>query len=214
MKAVFFNMWKIGRWVLLTFLVLFIGLVIYRIPFVAEKERSDEVVVFINTQAITMKDVTGERLPPTPDLVINDSTIEGIDVNKNGIRDDVELAIFERYPDNIKVRAALLQYAMAIQMYLTEVFNSETWKVVELQQSRGYFCISDSLPQLDKEKATNSDWNDFFEKQDFFVDEVESLILDTNIRKEKYKEVFSKFTTSTGGSRGNNCDIDSGVFDN
>ena len=44
----------------------------------------------------------GKNLPAQPDQKLNDSTIAGIDENKNGIRDDVELAIFKKYPDNAK----------------------------------------------------------------------------------------------------------------
>ena len=40
-------------------------------------------------------------------------TIAGIDANKNGIRGDMELAIFKQYPDSAKTRAVLLQYALA-----------------------------------------------------------------------------------------------------
>ena len=83
--------------------------------------------------------MNGEHLPPPPDPAQVDATIEGVDANANGIRDDVELAIFERYPDSLKIRAAELQYAMALQMYLTEVFNSETLVAVILKDEHGDF---------------------------------------------------------------------------
>ncbi len=38
-------------------------------------------------------------LPPEPDEKINNSTIDGIDANQNGIRDDVEIWIYETYRD-------------------------------------------------------------------------------------------------------------------
>jgi len=43
--------------------------------------------------------VNGHVLPPEPDKVLNDSTLLGIDVNENGVRDDVERWIYEEYKD-------------------------------------------------------------------------------------------------------------------
>jgi len=54
----------------------------------------------INSTVLTLADVMGENLPKKPDQILNDSTIAGIDANNNMIRDDVELAIFEKYPNS------------------------------------------------------------------------------------------------------------------
>ena len=43
--------------------------------------------------------VNGHTLPPEPDKAVNDSTLLGIDVNDNGVRDDVERWIYEEYKD-------------------------------------------------------------------------------------------------------------------
>ncbi len=43
--------------------------------------------------------VNGHELPPEPDEKINNSTLLGIDVNKNDVRDDVERWIYETYKD-------------------------------------------------------------------------------------------------------------------
>jgi len=62
--------------------------------------------------------IYGHQLPPEPDPIVNDSTLLGIDINNNGVRDDVERYIIyrfskEEYP---KTRTALaLQYAWAMQ---------------------------------------------------------------------------------------------------
>ncbi len=60
----------------------------------------------------------GKHLPLTPNKEENDATVAGIDNNGNGIRDDVELAIFAKYPNSAKIRAAELQYAMALQLMI------------------------------------------------------------------------------------------------
>ncbi|MDR3177933.1 MAG: hypothetical protein LBT96_03010 [Campylobacteraceae bacterium] len=39
----------------------------------------------------------GYQLPPCPDKELNDSTLLGIDTNKNGVRDDVEVWIYNTY---------------------------------------------------------------------------------------------------------------------
>jgi len=38
-------------------------------------------------------------LPPEPDPTINNATLLGVDVNDNGVRDDVERWIYEEYKD-------------------------------------------------------------------------------------------------------------------
>ena len=61
-------------------------------------DKTNEQVAKIHNTKLTMDDVTGKNLPPDPGAEA-DKTIAGIDANKNGIRDDVELAIFKEYPD-------------------------------------------------------------------------------------------------------------------
>ena len=46
------------------------------------------------------KVINGHQLPPEPDPTINNSTLLGIDSNDNGIRDDVEIYILQRYADD------------------------------------------------------------------------------------------------------------------
>jgi hypothetical protein len=45
--------------------------------------------------------VDGHTLPPEPDKATNDSTLLGVDVNDNGVRDDVERWIYETYDEYI-----------------------------------------------------------------------------------------------------------------
>ena len=42
-------------------------------------------------------EVDGHRLPPEPDPKVNNATLLGVDVNHNGVRDDVERWIYDRY---------------------------------------------------------------------------------------------------------------------
>jgi len=43
--------------------------------------------------------IHGHQLPPEPDPVVNNSTLLGIDVNNNDVRDDVEIWILNTYKD-------------------------------------------------------------------------------------------------------------------
>ena len=44
-------------------------------------------------------EIDGHTLPPEPNKAINNSTLLGIDVNHNGVRDDVERWIYQNYKD-------------------------------------------------------------------------------------------------------------------
>ena len=86
-------------------------LVIARIPHAIEQQKTDAAAAKIHSTKLTLEDVMGKNLPPDPGPDA-DKTVQGVDANKNGIRDDVELAIFKEYPKSAKTRAVLLQYAL------------------------------------------------------------------------------------------------------
>ncbi|PIT90930.1 hypothetical protein COU17_03160 [Candidatus Kaiserbacteria bacterium CG10_big_fil_rev_8_21_14_0_10_49_17] len=199
-KGVSSKILKIGMWLVLVVAISFVGLIIYRIPFVAEEERTAEAIARIQSQHLALKDVTGENLPSAPDEKLVDATIEGIDANQNGIRDDVELAIFERYPNDIKIRAALLQYAMALQLELTEVFNSETWVAAVKLSGRGTGCVIDTaFDEFD-------DIKNQIKVADNLIAEVDSLTLNTDQRKNRKQSLKAYEAPYASGGKGN-CDL-------
>lgn len=206
MKNIFYRIWRIVKIPLAVILVLFIGLVIYRIPVVKERARTDEVVKKIQAQKITLADVLGNNLPPEPDPRLKDYTVEGIDANGNGIRDDVELAIFKLHPDSARIRAAELQYAMALQIELTQVFNSGTLVATLQQTTRSILCIGDRGPNVSLSDSQDI-INKAFAVTSTLQKEVESLVLNTNERKAKRKKIFN-YMTSHGDMGGPDCDID------
>src|SRR3990172_11821382 len=124
---------RILKWVMVVFVVLLVA----RLPFYLRNENTKEQVAKIHATKLTMDDVMGVNLPPDPGAEA-DKTVAGVDANKNGIRDDVELAIFKEYPDSTKTRAVLLQYALVLQMEMTlPILNRETaTAVVEDSQSK------------------------------------------------------------------------------
>lgn len=184
---------------------------ILRVPAVREQDRTEEVIAEIQAQRITMEDVMGENLPPAPDPEENNATIAGIDANGNDIRDDVELAIHERYPDNPALRAAMLQYALGLQHELTNVTNSETWVAAVEETSRANICIVRQGPEISGE-LTQEKANEVSAITDAWEEEVESMVHNTDARITRAEEI-SKFIDSFGRNTDRPaCDIDPEEF--
>ncbi|MBT42519.1 MAG: hypothetical protein CMF12_08350 [Idiomarina sp.] len=55
-----------------------------------------------STQEVTFvaSEIDRALLPPVPDITAGKETIDGVDVNDNGIRDDVEVAIYNLYEES------------------------------------------------------------------------------------------------------------------
>ena len=176
---------KIFLWAAGIVFAAFIAVVIYRIPHAVEQQKTAEAVAKIHATKLTLDDVMGKNLPPDPGLDAN-KTIEGVDANKNGIRDDVELAIFKKYPNSARIRAAELQYAMALQNELTSnVFNSETLVAAIQEEGRGYLCIG----------------------KDKNITEVEQLVFNNESRRKVREDIRKKYLVSFSLSSEPECDI-------
>ncbi len=178
-----------------TIAALFVILVIVRMVHLYNLENTNEQVAKIHATKLTLDDVLGVNLPPYPGEEA-DKTIAGVDANANGIRDDVELAIFKEYPDSARTRAVLLQYALVVQMQMVQpVTTSEIATSIAEKESQGYSCIGSIVPRGD----------DDLEKIDAYISFVEDKQFDTNIRKER-RDIFSKNVGSFELQSG--CDLD------
>jgi hypothetical protein len=189
---------RLIRWPLAILILAYIALVIWRIPVLNAQKQSEETVALIQSKHITLEDVDGKHLPPPPDPAQTDATVAGIDANQNGIRDDVELAIFKKYPNSPYTRAAELQYAMTEQMFLTEVSDKETWKAVAEVDGRANTCLALTYPRTDLQT--------FLKIIDARSSEVEDLVFNTVDRKNAEDKAY-KFTTSFGDAPGEPCDV-------
>lgn len=189
------RIWRIARIPLGVVLILYIGLVIYRVPAAVEKQKTQEAVGQINAQKITLDDVMGTNLPPVPDQALNDSTVEGIDANKNGIRDDVELAISKEYSDSAHSRASRLQYAGALQSILSKVINTETWIAAAREKDRSLGCIWSSVSNTNSKLVSQ------------YAAEIKDLVVNTELRQQKYNDL-NKYRTSYLLPENDDCDID------
>jgi len=193
------RIWRAARWPIYTILIAYIALVIYRIPAVDEQARTKDAVAFIHSQKITLDDVMGKNIPHIPDATISSTTIAGVDENRNGIRDDVEIWILENHFPSARIRAAEMQYALALQLELTQVFNSGTLVAASQEASRGLGCLFESAAAstlIERNTITRG-----------LMSEVENLMLNTEIRKQKRNSVFEKYMVSHGDIEGQDCDI-------
>ena len=173
-------------------------LVIIRMFHFYSLDKTNEQVVKIHNTKLTMDDVTGKNLPPDPGAEA-DKTVVGIDANKNGIRDDVELAIFKEYPNSAKTRAVLLQYALALQMEAIQpVVNKETVIAAIQEEDRAYLCVGEILSRSDMEK-----YNGESEKLRLFVEKEQ---LNTIVRKKVRTDFYEKIGSYNSLPRV--CDID------
>jgi hypothetical protein len=172
----------------------YIAIVIYAYPHDHEEHIAEAMVRTINSKKISAGDADGSKLPPPPDPVQANATIAGIDANDNGIRDDVELAIFAEYPassaTSTAVRGAELQYAMDLQTLLTDVFDSTTWQAAMVQRERGFGCLYDSTNGHPTPLET----------------EVDDRMLNTLMRVEQF-QLLDQYSALYTLSSGPDCDV-------
>ena len=84
--------------------------------------------------------VNGHTLPPEPDKTVNDSTLLGVDVNGNGVRDDVERWIYERYKDKHPIHIDISMQAG--RAYKKVLETPERAKEIRLEVNGALFCAS------------------------------------------------------------------------
>jgi len=185
MKEFLRAVWRWIKWPLLVLLALalvFIVLLFWRMQVLAGDEQTKVDVARIHATKLVWNDING-TLPPEPDPTENNATLVGVDSNQNGIRDDVERAIYLKYKDNKRVAIAALQYAKELQMEFTEVRNSETLVAVIQEEGRGFGCV------YGNEKV------------------VKDLVFNTEVRKQFREDIRRKYMVSYTLLNGEDCDI-------
>lgn len=172
-------------------LVLFVGFFMWSLNLGRDKVLTDRAVAKIHATRLTRNDVYGS-LPPAPDPAQNDATLAGIDSNQNGIRDDVEIAIYKAHSDSATTTAAMLQYAKELQLEFTDVFNSATLVAVIQEESRGNICILNL-------KLSSS---------------VESMVFNNQMRKDARELTYNKYMTGYALPNSSYCDLDPATLHN
>lgn len=197
------KIFKIFMWAFLVLFCLYIILVVVRVFHFFNLDKTNAQVEKIHNTKLTMSDVLGDNLPSEPGIEA-DKTVQGIDANKNGIRDDVELAVFKEYPNSAKTRAVLLQYALALQMETIQPFvNTDIVTAVAQEGDRAYLCIGKILIRDDDSQQIMAryfkDGNDLRS----FIDRKQ---INTEERKEAEKVFLKKIGSYNSLDR--YCDID------
>lgn len=196
---------QVLKWTAIVIVAGFLLLVIIRVPHVIGVQKTAEQVAKIHATKLTLDDVMGKNLPPDPGVEAN-KTIAGIDANKNGIRDDVELAIFKEYPNSAKTRAPLLQYALVLQMEMTlPTINKETaTAIVEDNESRADICMwsLSSRDNMDKFVADVNRYRNFVEQRQV-----------NNQKRKDYIHDFYRYVGSYSSSN-EGCDLNNSVLPN
>ncbi|PIP68954.1 hypothetical protein COW91_01965 [Candidatus Nomurabacteria bacterium CG22_combo_CG10-13_8_21_14_all_32_8] len=194
---------KILKWVFFILIILYILAVIARGFYRAQESKIAEQVEKIHNTKLTMDDVMGVNLPPPPGELA-DATVEGIDANNNGIRDDVELAVFKEYPNSAKTRAVLLQYALVLQMQMIQpILDTETVVASIQEEDRAYQCIGEIIERDDENEKI---MNKYFEIGNKFRSFVKNKQLNTKERKEYRTNFYEKI--GSYNSLDYFCDID------
>ncbi len=145
------------------------------------------------------KEVNGHKLPPEPDETLNNSTLLGIDSNNNGVRDDVERWIFEKYSEPI-VQAVAMQNARAFQIILVDPSKArETVKYMQAQTDcELYYEYDDPQQRLSKESK--------------LYEESRPLILNTRERSRAYYEYNQALSGGVYSRHDRNTDQDNCDF--
>jgi hypothetical protein len=87
-----------------------------------QKMRPSRIAIIILVTTFVTALPAQAELPPDPG-VAGEATIEGIDTNGNGIRDDLEIAIYNAYPDNAGAANILTRMAGFYQSILLDNLN-------------------------------------------------------------------------------------------
>lgn len=205
----FHKICKILLFVYILAIILYTVSVSLGLMIVNDKIKTQKTIDFITSQKITLDDVMGKNLPPKPDQTLNDSTIAGIDANGNYIRDDVELAIFEKYPDSAKMRSAELQYAQALQLEIIYVSEVDTLIATKIKKESAYVCLAKAM-SWDKYRGDLAGLNGFFIGVVGVRDvELREMVDNTELRSKKYFDEILRIVRTKGyDSPKNDCDIE------
>lgn len=125
---------------------------------------------------------TLQALPDEPDPAVNNTTLLGIDANRNGVRDDVERYLLEKYKDAHPVVLAMaMQAGRAWQIILVDPANARnTTKYIEAAQDCNYYFESSAKSYGDPILIDHLIMDDIFENLQLNTKERMKAYLDYN----------------------------------
>lgn len=207
--------WRGMQIALIVLVLLFLAMIIRDVsetPALTAKE----VQARIQAAHIMMSDVDGTNLPPRPSAARAAASVEGVDANHNGIRDDIELAIYDALPivattsetgyaehgdANFRLRAAQLQFAKETQLAYSIIVDKDSWYRWKDLMATGELCMARAAIWADmpKDKAIEltAQW-----EQDIL-----ERIIDTPDRSARLEQV-AQFADPDYHAPVGRCDID------
>jgi hypothetical protein len=102
--------------------------------------------------------------------------LQGVDADRNGIRDDIDRLIAKKYSGTPEIKRAVEQDAKALQRFL-EVTDKDQARLAEEGISRASACVFKVFPDSTAQES---------ELRDQWVKEVEALTANTRERFTKY----------------------------
>jgi hypothetical protein len=115
------------------------------------------------------------NLPPDPG-VAGLATLQGIDTDKDGIRDDVQRFIALTYAGSAATQSALRQYGKALQSLVLDSADQNAVNIDAIKELRAIECMSFTRP------------NDFLEH----LGRTGAVVLNTDERSRAYIESLDK----------------------
>ncbi len=112
-----------------------------------------------------LKEINGHILPPIPDSILNTATLEGIDSNNNGIRDDVERWVLETYQDygciatEVSLKGANLAQLITTQAQTPEDAQTLLKQVMDRMLNFQTDCAFDESKLLEAMNLLDSAFN-------------------------------------------------------
>jgi hypothetical protein len=191
------KIWKAAKWSAGIFLLINAVMILGRVGWMLKGEQTAKKVAAIHSIRLTLADVDGSKLPPAPDPILNDATVEGIDVNNNYVRDDIERYIFETYQDQ-KERAVWMQWARAEQLVMTHAESKETLKAIMEEGDRANQCATFLYRMPER--------NVGFRDLSSMTDSADAMVWNTDMRMAARDRGY-RFMTSSGPMDGQQCDI-------
>jgi hypothetical protein len=156
--------------------------------------------------------IDGYTLPPMPNPTQNDETLLGIDTNSNGIRDDVEIYIYNRFQGytNSKVeREIAMQWAKRAQQTLISpetAYEDKKYELTDKVLSCQFYYYNKYLEDVDFQE-----WLKYIKQHDIFNAEFEDIIYNTKERLEayfKYNQSMSGHVFEDYKYTKDSCDFD------
>ncbi len=144
-------------------------------------------------------EVNGHRLPPEPDPKVNNATLLGVDVNHNGVRDDVERWIYKTYHHPIE-RGIFMQSARAYQKVIVDPKRAhETTKYIDDAYSCRKYWFS-------QDKALHDKYEYIYPSKE--ISKIQFNTIKRNMAYQRFNAEFNGETFDSPKASKDKCEFD------